>query len=158
MWQSHKNNRHFAGVAVVFFAGFAFREVSRTRIVIVHFLMWKVIRISTPTLPHCHSRACFTTARQWRGCGKGALSSSATGSDNAPFPPFGGWNQPPACECSLFTVPYWGLLFYRKLCISSSFSQGFQRSVPTSVSPETALIATSRSCPRRPVPCTRTGM
>ncbi len=38
LWQSHKVNRHFAGVAVDFFTGFAFREVSFTRIVIVHFL------------------------------------------------------------------------------------------------------------------------
>ena len=51
MWQSHKVNRHFAGVAVVFFAGFAFLEVSFTIIVIVHFLIWKVIRISTTSLP-----------------------------------------------------------------------------------------------------------
>ena len=47
LWQSHKVNRHFAGVAVVFFAGFAFWEVSFTIIVIVHFLIWKVIRIKT---------------------------------------------------------------------------------------------------------------
>ena len=43
-------NRHFAGVAVVFLAGFAFLEVSFTRIVIVHFLIWKVIRMVTTSL------------------------------------------------------------------------------------------------------------
>ena len=50
MWQGHKVNRHFAGVAVVFLAGLAFGEVSFTRIVIVHFFIWKVIRISTTSL------------------------------------------------------------------------------------------------------------
>ncbi len=39
MWQSHKVNRHLSGVAVDFFMGFAFREVSFTRIVIVHFFI-----------------------------------------------------------------------------------------------------------------------
>ena len=51
MWQSHKVNRHFTGVAVDFFAGFAFWEVSFTIIVIVHFLIWKVIRIKTTSSP-----------------------------------------------------------------------------------------------------------
>ena len=37
-------------MAVVFFAGFAFWEVSFTIIVIVHFLIWKVIRIRTTSL------------------------------------------------------------------------------------------------------------
>ena len=50
LWQSHKVNRHLAGVAVVFLAGFAFWEVSFTIIVIVHFLIWKVIRIRTTSL------------------------------------------------------------------------------------------------------------
>ena len=36
-------------------------------------------------LPHCHSRACFATARQWRGCGNCALPVSATGSGKAQF-------------------------------------------------------------------------
>ena len=51
MWQSHEINRHFWGVAVDFLAGFAFLEVSITIIVTVHFLIWKVIRISTTSLP-----------------------------------------------------------------------------------------------------------
>ena len=68
LWQSHKVNRHLAGVAVVFLAGFAFWEVSFTIIVIVHFLIWKVIRIRTTSLSEdgthppcreCHSRACL---------------------------------------------------------------------------------------------------
>ena len=42
-----------------------------------------------PTLPQCHSRACFTTACQWRGCGECALASSATGSAS-PLSPFAG--------------------------------------------------------------------
>ena len=50
MWQSHKVNRHLSGVAVVFLAGFAFLEVSLTKIVIVHFFIWKVIRIVTTSL------------------------------------------------------------------------------------------------------------
>jgi len=50
LWQSHKVNRHLVGVAVDFLAGLAFREVSFTRIVIVHFFIWKVIRISTTSL------------------------------------------------------------------------------------------------------------
>ncbi len=33
-----------------------------------------------------------------------------------------GWNQPPACECSLFTVPFRGLLFYLFVRYSSRFS------------------------------------
>ena len=37
-------------MAVVFLAGFAFWEVSFTIIVIVHFLIWKVIRIRTTSL------------------------------------------------------------------------------------------------------------
>ena len=51
MWQSHEFNRHFVGVAVDFLAGFAFLEVSITIIVTVHFFIWKVIRISTTSLP-----------------------------------------------------------------------------------------------------------
>ena len=69
-----------------------------------------------------------------------------------------GWNQPPACECSLFTVPFRGLLFYLKLPFSSSFSHSVQTSAPHRVSPSTRSIRTLRSCPRRPVPCTFTGM
>ena len=38
-------------MAVAFLAGFAFWEVSLTMIVIVHFLIWKVIRIKTISLP-----------------------------------------------------------------------------------------------------------
>ena len=37
------------------------------------------------TLPQCHSRACFATARQWRGCGNCWLPSSATGSGSQQF-------------------------------------------------------------------------
>ena len=99
-----RNCRHFCGVAADFLSCcvFAFLEVFRTIIVTVYFPMWKVRRIRISTLPHCHFRACFATARQWRGCGKGALSSSATGSDNAPFPP-SGWMEPTACVC-MFTL------------------------------------------------------
>ncbi len=41
LWLTPQNNRHFRGVAVAFFARFAFDfpEVSRTMIVTVHFLM-----------------------------------------------------------------------------------------------------------------------
>ncbi len=38
-----------------------------------------------PTLPQCHSRACFATARQWRGCGNCWLPLSATGSGSQQF-------------------------------------------------------------------------
>ena len=37
------------------------------------------------TLQQCHSRACFATARQWRGCGNCWLPSSATGSGSQQF-------------------------------------------------------------------------
>ena len=37
------------------------------------------------TLPQCHSRACFATARQWRGCGNCWLPLSATGSGSQQF-------------------------------------------------------------------------
>ena len=39
-----------------------------------------------PPCRKCHSRACFTTARQWRGCGNCAPPASATGSGGAQFP------------------------------------------------------------------------
>jgi len=45
-------------VAVVFLAGFAFWEVSFTIIVIVHFLIWKVIRIDTTSYWRMEITAC----------------------------------------------------------------------------------------------------
>ncbi len=38
-----------------------------------------------PPCRNCHSRACFATARQWRGCGKSGLPSTATGSGSPLF-------------------------------------------------------------------------
>ncbi len=39
----------------------------------------------TPPCRKCHSRACFTTARQWRGCGNCVPPVSATGSGGPQF-------------------------------------------------------------------------
>jgi hypothetical protein len=47
-----QNSRHFTGVAAAFLSScaFAFLEVSRTMIVTVHFLTWKVRRIRITSL------------------------------------------------------------------------------------------------------------
>ena len=38
-----------------------------------------------PPCRNCHSRACFATARQWRGCGNCGPPASATGSGRPQF-------------------------------------------------------------------------